>query len=160
MVFAINGPCVGGIFGITMANADIIVAVEDAYFGGAAIRNAIGGGSAPTDQLPWRIAMEMTLRGKSLSAQDAYRVGFVNHLVSHEELMPFSTSIAEEIAANPPLHVQASKQMTIVGRDIPPSVAALPRMLMSAFLQTTPDAAEGPKAFIEKRKAQYTGEVD
>jgi enoyl-CoA hydratase len=162
IIFAVNGPCIGGALGLLSALTDITVAAEEAKFGTVGITHAIGGagGAELVRRLPWAIAMDMLLRGKIISAEEAYRVGFVNEIVSHDELIPAATAIAEEIAANPPLHVQSVKHMAISSRELSPASLAWQGTILSAVLQSVPDSREGPKAFMEKRKAIYTGKVD
>jgi enoyl-CoA hydratase/carnithine racemase len=163
LIFAIHGSCIGGSMGIMMANSDYTVVTPDARFGGVAMRHGIGGGGGGgglLSQLPWRIAMDMMLRSRFMYAEEALRIGFVNEIVPKEQLLEAANRVAEDYAAMPPLHVQAVKRMAIYSRDLPASAMAFPGMLMSALMQDLPDSKEGPKAFAEKRKANYTGKME
>ena len=163
LIFAIHGSCIGGGMGLMMANSDYTVVTPDARFGGIAMRHGIGGGGGGgtlLSQLPWRIALDMMLRSRFMYAEEALRIGFVNEIVPKEELLEAANRIAEDYAAMPPLHVQAVKRMAIYSRDLPASAMQFPGMLMSALMQDIPDSKEGPKAFAEKRKANYTGAME
>ena len=65
-------------------------------------------------------AMEIILTGKIYDAQEAYRIGFVNHVVPAKDLMTRATQMAEMIAANAPLATRAAKQAVLhsVGRPL------------------------------------------
>ncbi len=164
LVFAIHGSCIGAGMIFMMANADYAVVTPDARFGLTELKHAVGGGGGLTQQLlsqlPWRVALDMVLRARFMHAEEALRVGFVNEVVPKEELLAAANRIAEDYAAMPPLHVQSVKRMALYSRDVPASAMHFPGILMSAIMQDTPDSLEGPKAFAEKRKANYTGKME
>ena len=162
IIFAIEGDCIGAGTLLMMALADIAVVSEKSRFGMVEIKPAIGprvswGEALMTRQLPWRIAMELLLTGRMMEADEALKYGFVNRAVPSEEVLPVANAYAEEIAANPPLHVQASKILAKACREIPYSAGFLQGDLMGSLLQTFPDSKEGPRAFLEHRKPVYTG---
>jgi enoyl-CoA hydratase/carnithine racemase len=164
LVFAVQGSCIGAGMLLLAAKADYAVVTPDVRFGMLELKHAIGGGGGLAQQLlsqlPWRIAMDMILRARFMYAEEALRLGFVNEIAPKEELLDAAFRIAEDYAAMPPLHVQAVKRMALYSRDLPASAMAFPGMLMSALMQDTPDSKEGPKAFAEKRKANYTGKME
>ena len=67
--------------------------------------------------------------------------------------------IFEMIAANPPLHVQASKTLAKACREMPFAAGLLQGDLMGEVLRALPDSREGPRAFMEKRPPRYTGKT-
>ena len=164
LVFAVHGSCIGAGMLLMAAKADYAVVTPDVRFGLLEIKHGIGGGGGLAQQLlsqlPWRIALDMILRARFMYAEEALRIGFVNEVVPKEELLEAANRIAEDYAAMPPLHVQSVKRMAMYSRDLPASAMTFPGMLMSAIMQDTPDSLEGPKAFAEKRKANYTGKME
>ena len=163
LIFAIHGSCIGAGMGIMMGQSVYTVVTPDARFGMLELKHGIGGGGgggSMLSQLPWRIALDMMLRARFMYAEEALRIGFINEIVPKEELLAAAHGVAEDYAAMPPLHVQAVRRMALYSRDLPASAMRFPGMLMSALMQDTPDSLEGPKAFAEKRKANYTGRME
>jgi enoyl-CoA hydratase len=108
IIGAINGVAVTG--GLEVAlQCTFLVASERARFGDTHARVGImpGGGITVlmTQAMGLRKAIEMSLTGNQLSAQDALRLGLVNHVVPHEDLMPFTRQLATDIAGNDPAGV-------------------------------------------------------
>ena len=165
VIFAIGGDCIGAGTLLMMSLADIAVAAEGARFGLVEIKPAIGpvtswGEALLTRQLPWRIAMEMLMTGRMMQAEEALGYGFVNRVVPPSEVIDVAMEYAEQIAANPPLHVQASKMLAKHCREMPFAAGLLQGDLMGAVLRRVPDSKEGPRAFLEKRKPDYTGKPE
>ncbi len=113
-IAAINGPAVGG--GMEMANlCDIRIASERATMGETFIRR----GGVPADGgyyfLPMIIgfakAMEWHLTGDIVSAEEAYRLGYVSKVVPHEELMPSAMELARKLAGHPQEALRLTKQL-------------------------------------------------
>ncbi len=150
---------------LLMSLADIVVSAEGARFGLPEIKPAIGpitswAEALITRQLPWRIAMELLLTGRMMPAEEALRLGFINRVAAADQVMDAAMEYAEQIAANPPLHVQGSKMLAKKCREIPFSAGLLQGDLMGEVLKHIPDSKEGPRAFMEKRKPQYTGKTE
>lgn len=164
VIFAVDGDCLGAGTLLLMSLADIAVAAEGARFGLPEIRPAIGpitswAEALVTRQLPWRIAMEMLLTGRLMPAEEALGHGFLNRVVAASEVSSVAMEFAEQIAANPPLHVQASKTLAKACREMPFAASLLQGDLMGEVLKRVPDSREGPRAFMEKRKPRYTGKT-
>lgn len=100
MIAAVNGAAVTGGFEVALG-CDFIVASEKAVFADTHVRVGVFPGPVLVD-LPRRIGMararEMSLTGNFVDAQTAYRIGLANHVVSHEELLPFCLKLAGDIA--------------------------------------------------------------
>jgi enoyl-CoA hydratase len=100
VIAAVNGPAVTGGFEIALA-ADFIVASERAAFADTHLRVGVYPGPVLVD-LPRRVglawAREMSLTGNFVDAATALRIGIANHVVPHEELLPFTMRLAAAIA--------------------------------------------------------------
>jgi len=102
MIAAVNGAAVTGGFEIALG-CDFMVASERAVFADTHVRVGVYPGPVLVD-LPRRIGMawarEMSLTGNFVDAQTALRIGLVNHVVPHDELLPLALQLAEAIAEN------------------------------------------------------------
>lgn len=162
-IVAVNGIAVGGGTEITLA-ADLAVAAESASFGLPEVTRGIiagaGGAFRLGAQLPAKVAMELLLTGRRISAREALTLGLVNRVVPDGTVVEAALALAEEIGMNAPLAVQASKRVARGIRDgaVDSEEAAWELMFAeSARIRETADAKEGPRAFSEKRAAQWTG---
>jgi enoyl-CoA hydratase/carnithine racemase len=160
VIAAVNGLSMGG--GMTLMFAtDIRVAAEHATFSLAEVKRGIVAGNGGTQrvmsQIPYALAMELTLTGDTIDAQTAYRWGLVNKVVPKEQLMDAAMDYARRIAANAPLAVQAAKELAIRSRDMDLNTGLRVEQLVQRLLQATRDAKEGPSAFAEKRPARFQG---
>ena len=160
IIAAINGHCNGG--GLEQALAcDIRVAAEHAQFGLGEVRLGVlpGGGGTQrlTRLIPLGRALEMLYTGCRIDAPEALRLGLVDHVVSAAALQEKCAAIAQEICKSPPLAVQKIRAAALCGLDMTLADGlALERELFD-FLRTTEDAAEGARAFAEKRAAVWRG---
>src|SRR2546429_92472 len=107
--------------------------------------------------LPVKIAMEIVLTGDPITAERAYDHGLVNVLVEPGEALTAALALAERICANAPLAVRESRAVVLAAPTEDDD--ALWRMSGEAMgrLAATEDFAEGPRAFIEKRPAEWKG---
>jgi crotonobetainyl-CoA hydratase len=162
-IAAVNGYAVGGGTEIVLAS-DLAVAAESATFGLPEVQRGIfaaaGGVFRLPAQLPKKAAMEMILTGDPISARRALELGLVNRVVAPALLLDTARELAERICRNAPLAVQASKR--IANGIVDESVASEePAWQLSAreaaALKRTADAAEGSRAFGEKRPAVWQG---
>ena len=158
IITAVNGMCVAG--GLEfMLGTDIRVAVEGAKFGLAEVRWAVvpAGGShiRLPQQIPWAIAMELLLTGNTIDAQRAYEIGLVNKVVAPERLMDEALAYAERICENGPLAVRTAKEIAVRALNNEPAFVL--EKTMAARVFGSADAQEGPRAFAEKRKPEYSG---
>ncbi|MYQ33917.1 crotonase/enoyl-CoA hydratase family protein [Streptomyces sp. SID4956] len=157
VIAAVNGFALGGGTEIALVS-DLVVASESAAFGLPEVRRGIiaaaGGAFRLAAQLPPKVAMELLLTGDTLSARDAKDLGLVNRVVPQDRVLEEAVALAERIAANAPLAVQASKR---IARGIQDGVVAQEEDRWSLShaearaVMNSADAKEGPRAFAEKR---------
>ena len=158
IIAAVNGFCFGG--GLEMLlGTDIRVAAEKAVFAVMEPTWALFPGGGTTVRLPRQIpyarAMEMLLPANQVTAQEACDIGLINKVVPYEELMPTAMAYAEKICSNGPLAVQAIKESVIRGQALDAAYSI--ERLQSWIIFDTEDAKEGPRAFMEGRKAVWKG---
>jgi len=160
VIAAVNGYCLGGGMTLLMAT-DIRLAAPHATFSLAEVKRGVVAGNGGTQrilsQLPYAIGMEMLLTGEAIDAETAARWGLVNRVVPAEGLMDAARQTAARIAANAPLAVQAAKELAVRAREMPLAAGLRFEQVANRLLQFTEDAVEGPKAFAEKRPADFKG---
>jgi enoyl-CoA hydratase len=160
IVAAINGYCLAG--GMEIAQGtDIRIASERATFGLTEVARGLfpGGGSSVRmpRQVPYAWAMEILLIGDPISAEDALRIGFVNRVVPHGEVLPTAMRFAERLCKNSPVSVQAIKESVhrCLSLTVEQGYHEEQRHWRRAF--QSEDAQEGPRAFAEKRPPVWKG---
>jgi len=163
IVAAVNGAAIGGGLEIAMA-CDLIVATETASFSLPEVRNgfiASAGGAVWLSQwVPRAVAMEILLLGDRFSAAQAKDWGLINRVVPRGDALSAALELAEALAANAPLAVQASKRLVtgLVGTESVTDREAWARSnAEKKSIDDTEDAKEGPRAFTEKRPAIWKG---
>ncbi|HVH19046.1 MAG TPA: enoyl-CoA hydratase-related protein, partial [Myxococcota bacterium] len=165
-IVGLSMPCntVGGAAGYGMDLAlgcDIRVAAESAKLAPAFTRRGVLPESGGTWFLPrmlgWAKAAELIFTGRTLPAQECLELGLVNRVVPDELLMKETRALAQEIAENAPLAVQASKRMMRMGlsEEFPDHVHHVYLQLIPLF--SSRDFREGMKSFLEKRKPTFEG---
>jgi enoyl-CoA hydratase/carnithine racemase len=160
IIAAVNGSALAGGCEL-MLSCDLVVAVESAVFGIPEVKRGLMAGAGGLFRLPKRIpqavAMELALTGDSIDARRALELGLINRVAPPDKLMDEALALADAIAANAPLAVRASKRVMKQAGELPDAEgwvlnnAAVPEVFGSA------DAMEGPIAFAEKRKPNWTG---
>ena len=160
IIAAINGYCLAG--GLELALAcDIRIATPEARFGLPEVRWAIMPGAGGTQRLPRAIpqawANYLILTADQMDAETAMRVGLISHIVPREELMAKAHAIATMICERGPLAVRTAKEAILRGQDMPLEHGLAYEDVLLTRLMATEDAKEGPRAFAEKRKPEYTG---
>jgi crotonobetainyl-CoA hydratase len=163
IVAAVNGAAIGGGLEVAMA-CDLIVATETASFSLPEVRNgfiASAGGAVWLSQwVPRAVAMEILLLGDRFSAAQAKDWGLINRVVPRGDALSAALELAEALAANAPLAVQASKRLVtgLVGTESVTDREAWARSnAEKKSIEDTEDAKEGPRAFTEKRPAIWKG---
>jgi enoyl-CoA hydratase len=144
-----------------LQGTDIRVAGDGAKFGVTEVQRGLfpmaGSAVRLRRQIPYAIAAEMLLAGEELSAARAYELGLVNHVVPDGQALARAREIAERIAANGPLAVEGIlatlRETEMMGED--EAFAIEQRYGMQVM--SSEDAAEGPRAFLEKRPPVFKG---
>jgi enoyl-CoA hydratase len=160
VIAAVNGAAVG--WGMELALlCDIRVASEKAKFGELFVLRGLNCDVAGLGRLAGAVgrelAAELLFTGEVFGAERAQEIGLVSRVVPHDELMPTTMELAQKIAANPPLAVQAIKQGLRAALD--PNWDELGVWVATnlAHLFTTADHKEGAASFLEKRPPNFTG---
>lgn len=160
LIAAVNGAAMGG--GLELALAcDMRIASENATFGVPEVTLGLVPGWGGTQRLPRAvpaaIAAQMLLTGRSINAQEAYRVGLVNQVVPLPQLLSTAKEWADRLCQLPPLAVKAAKEAMIKGVELSLEDGLRLEAMLEDFLMTTEDMDEGTKAFVEKRKPAFKG---
>jgi enoyl-CoA hydratase len=160
LIVAVQGLCFTLGIELILA-ADITIAAEDTRFAQIEIKRGIFPFGGATLRLPqvagWGNAMRWLLTGDEFDAREALRIGLVQEVVEHGRQHERALAIAETVARQAPLAVQAtlsSARQTLTEGPTAAANALLPKMLE---LAQTADAREGLLSFIERREGRFTG---
>ena len=160
-IAAINGVVAGAGMGVAMA-ADLAIAVDDAVFTMAYTGIGVSPDGSSTYFLPrlvgTRIAMDMILTNRRVSAEEATQLGLINRAVPSDEFESEVSALAQKLARGPTLAYVRSRHLlrSSLSNDPTAQMAAEGQGIMDAG--TTTDFYEGITAFIEKRRPMFTGE--
>lgn len=160
LIAMIKGFCLGGGLGVAL-NADIRVASSDSRFGIPAARLSIGYPYPSIRKLMSLIgpsyAKEMLFSAKRFPADVALRMGLINDVVEADQLEDTVRELAQAIGANAPLTIQATKVIVeeILKDEDDHDIALCDEMVRRCM--ESEDFVEGRRAFMEKRRAQFTG---
>ncbi|AXI77287.1 crotonase/enoyl-CoA hydratase family protein [Peterkaempfera bronchialis] len=161
LIAAVDGVAYGGGTEIVLA-CDLVVAGEEARFGlpeaSRGLLAGAGGLIRLPQQVPFRAAMEAALTGEPISAATAREWHLVNRLVPQGEALSMALVLAERIAANAPLSVQASRRLIrAAAAGAPESEIWSENAEFSTQLLASQDAKEGMLAFAERRSPVWQG---
>ncbi|MEI7593738.1 MAG: crotonase/enoyl-CoA hydratase family protein [Actinomycetes bacterium] len=160
IIAAVEGYAIAGGTEILQA-MDIRVAGESATFGVAEVRRGLfplGGSTVRLSrQIPYTIAAEILLTGRFVPASEAREIGLIGHIVEDGKALAKAIEIAESIAANGPLAVQAVLKSLRATRELSESEGLALELTIGSPVYLTNDAQEGPTAFSEKRPPNFTG---
>jgi enoyl-CoA hydratase len=159
IIAAIGGWCIGG--GLVMAMmCDLLVASESAKFSYPEGKVGITGGmiAGLAARIPHKVAMEMMLLGEPIGAERAYQIGLANRVVPDGRAVEEAVALAEKIVDLAPLALAAMKRFVNDG-VLPKGPAELAARYGAelAAVRNSADAAEGVRAFREKRRPRYEG---
>ncbi len=163
VIAAVNGWAAGAGMYILLASTDIrIASAEHARFKfGLTSQGWVGNGPGAallTKQLRYADAMKILLTDLPFDANEALRVGLVNEVVPHAELMARAETLARHIVTMPPLATRMMKEFVVRFGDLPTDQAwHVQNMMNHLLIQTTADGEEGRRAFNEKRPPNFTG---
>ena len=160
LIAAVEGTAIGGGTEILQAT-DIRIAGAGARFGLSEARWGLfplGGSTVRLRrQIPYTQAMEILLTGKTFNAEEAVRIGLVGRVVEEGGALAEARRVADLVAANGPLAVQAIKRSVMETEGLPEAEALAKELEIGWPILATEDAKEGPRAFMEKRKADFKG---
>ena len=158
LIAAVEGPAIAGGTEI-LQGTDIRVAGESAKFGISEARWSLYpmGGSAVrlVRQIPYTIACDLLLTGRHISAAEARDYGLIGHVVPDGQALARALEIAEVIASNGPLAVQAILRSIRATEGMPENEAFTIDTKIGIEVFLSEDAREGPRAFKEKRAPQF-----
>jgi enoyl-CoA hydratase len=163
VIAAVNGYALGGGSEIALA-CDFIYAAETATFGLPEITLGIIPGFGGTQRLPRLIginmAKELIFTGKMVPAPEALKIGMVNRVVTADELMEDTIKTAKSIAAKGKVSLRAAKEAINAGMNVDLATGLNIEENAFTICMASQDAKEGTGAFIEKRKANFTGGIN
>jgi methylglutaconyl-CoA hydratase len=159
-IAAIRGYALAGGAEIAIA-CDVRVAATDAMLGFPEVRVGIFPGAGGALRLPRLVgqgaARDLLFTGRSITADEALRVGLVDHLAAPENVFDEARVLAASIAANAPLAVRAVKRALRESRGLPLVDARRAVNALRAELDATEDYEEGLRAFAERRAPRFRG---
>jgi enoyl-CoA hydratase/carnithine racemase len=159
-IAAINGFALGGGCEVALA-CTIRLASKSARMGQPEVKLGLMPGYGGTQRLPRLcgkgIANELCLTGEMVSADEALRIGLVNHVYEPAELLPAAGTLAKKIIANAPLSVKFTLEAIQRGMDMPLAEGLFMEAGLFGLCAATEDMREGTRAFLEKRAAQFQG---
>jgi enoyl-CoA hydratase len=159
-ICAINGFALGG--GCELAlSCTIRLASKTAKLGQPEVKLGIipgYGGSQRLARLCGKgVAHELCLTGDMITAEEAQRIGLVNHVYEPAELLPAAESMAKKMIANAPLALKYTTEAIERGVEMPQEEGLFLEATLFGLSCATEDMREGTKAFLEKRKADFKG---
>jgi enoyl-CoA hydratase/carnithine racemase len=160
IIAAVDGPCVAG--GMEMlGGTDIRIATARATFGVMEPRRGLFAGGGTTVRLPRQLAypaaMEFLLTAEAFPAARAGELGLLNEIVPEADLADRALDWARRITVNAPLAVQATKESVLRGLAVDQREAYRIEDELAGRVFSSEDAAEGPRAFAEKRDPVWRG---
>jgi enoyl-CoA hydratase len=160
VVAAIEGYAIGG--GLEMiCAADIRIASPNSSFAAGEIKWGWHGGSGATQHLTRLVgaghAMRLLLTGDRIDAEEAYRIGLVQELHPLGQVLARAQELATTIASRAPIAIQATKNLVRIAQSASIEVGMAYENDSFAYLMLTEDAAEGQRAFAEKREPRFRG---
>ncbi|HYL64834.1 MAG TPA: enoyl-CoA hydratase-related protein [Candidatus Methylomirabilis sp.] len=159
-ICAINGFALGGGCEVALA-CSIRIASKTARLGQPEVKLGILPGYGGTQRLARLCgkgaAHELCLSGEMISAEEAQRIGLVNHVYEPPDLMGAAEALAKKIIANAPVAVRYAMEAIERGIEMPQEEGLFLEATLFGLCCATEDMREGTKAFLEKRKAEFKG---
>jgi len=160
VIAAINGFALGGGCELSMA-CDIRIASDRAKIGQPEVNLGIIPGAGGTQRLINLVgigkAKELILTGDIIDATEAERIGLVNKVVPHDQLIDSAKEMAKKILTKGPLAVRLAKMTMNAGVKGGQEAAMLVERFAQSCLMTSKDKTEGTTAFLEKRSPRFLG---
>lgn len=160
VIAAARGTVVAGGMELVLA-CDLRVVADSTTLGLSEVKRgliaAAGGVARVSRQVGWAAAAEILLVGDQISAAEALRIGLVNRVVAADEVMPTARALAEKMAQNSPLAMRKAKEAMIGSSGRPLEDAFGVEDQCIRVMLRSEDAREGSRAFMEKRRPNFTG---
>ena len=157
VIAAVNGAAFGAGFVLALS-CDIVIASEDAYFVMPELDVGLAGGAGFLMQHFSRsMARYMYFTARKIPAAELHRLGVITAVLPPDRLMAEARAIATEIAAKSPGAVTAVKRSFNVAEEMPTRDAYRYEQTITVDLSKTEDTREAQRAFVEKRKPNFTG---
>jgi 2-(1,2-epoxy-1,2-dihydrophenyl)acetyl-CoA isomerase len=160
IIAAVNGPAAGA--GMNLAlGCDVRIASTAATFSQAFIKRGLHPDWGGTYFLPRAVGMakacELIFTGEIIDAPEALRLGLVGRVVAPEQLLPTARELARKIAAGPPVAIRLAKRALYHNPETDLRAALEFETFAQNVCRDTDDAAEGIRAFVEKRPPVFRG---
>jgi enoyl-CoA hydratase/carnithine racemase len=159
VIAAVNGYCLG--YGLTLVSwCDFVLASDRAEFGYPEVTigtPTIVGAIRLPQRMNWQYAMELLLTGERIDATRAKEIGLAGWVVPHDELMDEARRFAARLVAAAPLAARATKEVAMRAQHLPAVEAIRFGETMRKVAAATDDAAEGTRAFAERRAPEWRG---
>ncbi len=159
-VAAINGFALGGGLELAMC-CTIRIASPNAKLGQPEVKLGIVPGYGGTQRLPRLVgrgrALDLLLSGEPIDAAEAYRIGLVNAIAPQEELIAAAKQWVHKVLANGPLAIALAMESVDTGLEIGLTAGLRFESIAFGLTAASEDRREGTAAFLEKRKAVFTG---
>lgn len=158
VIVAMQATTLGGGCELALA-CDIRLMADDAKIGTPEIKLGVFPGSGGIYRLPrivgQQYAMEMMFTGEMITAQEAYRIGLVNHLAPKDKVLEMAMTLAEKIAKGPRLGLKAMKEGVRKSFELGREQMVALNLELSDEVFRSDDCAEGVDAFFEKREPKF-----
>lgn len=158
-IAAVRAPALGGGLEFILL-CDLVVSGPGARFALPEVGLGIIPGGGGTQRLPRRVgqgrALEMVLLGTSLTAAEAQQIGLVSRVVADEDVNETTMNLARDLALRPRVAVQSAKRAIVAGAGLPlpEALAVESREFLTA--SASADSREGARAFLDRRRPQFT----
>lgn len=160
-IAAVNGFALGGGCEVALA-CSIRIASRTARLGQPEVKLGIIPGYGGTQRLSrlcgLGMAHELCLSGEMISAEEALRIGLVNHIYEPSELLPAAEALAKKIIEKAPLAVKFTMEAIEQGIEMPLQEGLFLEATLFGICCATEDMREGTRAFLEKRAAHFKGQ--
>jgi enoyl-CoA hydratase/carnithine racemase len=160
VIAAVNGFALGGGCELAMA-CTVRLATANAKFGQPEVKLGVIPGYGGTQRLPRLIgrgrALQLILAGDMIGAEEAYRIGLVNEIVSADGLLARAEAILQQIFGNAPVAVKFALEAVNKGLETSQAEGLVIESSLFAICAATEDKKEGTSAFLEKRASKFAG---
>lgn len=160
VIAAVNGYCLGGGMELALA-CDVRIASSSAKFGQPEVNLGIIPGGGGTQRLPRIVglgaALRLILSGEIIAADEALRLRLVEEVIEPAKLLDRATELGELMASKSPVALAAAKEATRAALSLPLDDGLKLETALFQLCFSSADKAEGVRAFLEKRAAEFTG---